>query len=549
MAKIISFSEEARGGLERGVNALADVVKVTLGPRGRNVVIAKEFGAPTITNDGVTVAREVALSDPYENLGAQLAKEVATKTNDVAGDGTTTATVLAQAMMRHGLKNVAAGADPISIQRGISAAVDAVDAALLERATPVESKQSIAEVATISAQDPTIGELIAEAMDAVGADGVITVEESSTMDTELEVTEGLQFDKGYISPYFVTDPEAMEAVLEDARILITSQKISAIADLLPLLEQVAQSKKPLLVVAEDVDGEALSTLVVNAIRKTLTVVAVKAPGFGDRRTAMLQDMAVLTGAQVVSPDVGLKLDQVGPEVLGTARRVTVTKEATTVVDGGGDGEQLAERIAQVKTAIEKADTDWDREKLQERLAKLAGGVSIIRVGAATEVELKEKKHRLEDAISATKAAVQEGIVPGGGTALVHVVPALDGDLGRTGDEATGVRIVRAALSEPLRRIAVNAGFEGSVVVSRVAEMPPGSGFNAATGEYGDLLAQGVVDPVKVTRHAVINAGSIVGMLLTTESLVVDKPKDQLPAEDGHGHSHGGGHGHSHGPGY
>ncbi|GAA0226792.1 chaperonin GroEL [Cryptosporangium japonicum] len=546
MAKILSFSDDARKGLERGVDALADVVKITLGPKGRNVVLDKKFGSPTITNDGVTIAREVELTDPYENLGAQLAKEVATKTNDVAGDGTTTATVLAQALVREGLRNVAAGANPIAVRRGIQSAVEAVNTALLEKATPVESKQSIAHVATISAQDATIGDLIAEAMDVVGTDGVITVEESSAMETELEVTEGLQIDKGYISPYFSTDAESLEAVLEDARILVTTEKISSIADLLPLLEKVVEAKKPLLIIAEDVEGEALSTLVVNSIRKTFTVVAVKAPGFGDRRKAMLGDIAELTGAQVIAPEIGLKLDQVGLDVLGTARRVTVTKDNTTIVDGGGTAEGLAGRIAQIKNEIELTDSDWDREKLQERLAKLSGGVSVIRVGAATEVELKEKKHRIEDAISATKAAVEEGIVAGGGTALVHAAPALDGDLGLTGDEATGVKIVRAALSYPLRNIAENAGLEGGVVVSKVSEMPVGSGLNAATGEYGDLLAQGVVDPVKVTRNALANAASIAGLLLTTESLVVEKPAEEEPA----GHSHGGhGHSHSHGPGF
>ena len=546
MPKILAFSDDARKGLERGVDALADVVKITLGPKGRNVVLDKKFGSPTITNDGVTIAREVELTDPYENLGAQLAKEVATKTNDVAGDGTTTATVLAQALVREGLRNVAAGANPIAVRRGIQAAVDAVNTALLERAIPVESKQSVAHVATISAQDATIGDLIAEAMDVVGTDGVITVEESSAMETELEVTEGLQIDKGYISPYFSTDAESLEAILEDARVLVTTEKISSITDLLPLLEKVVEAKKPLLIIAEDVEGEALSTLVVNAIRKTFTVVAVKAPGFGDRRKAMLGDIAELTGAQVVAPEIGLKLDQVGLDVLGSARRVTVTKDNTTIVDGGGTAEGLAGRIAQIKNEIEASDSDWDREKLQERLAKLSGGVSVIRVGAATEVELKEKKHRIEDAISATKAAVEEGIVAGGGTALVHVASVLDGELGLTGDEATGVKIVRAALSYPLRNIAENAGLEGGVVVARVSELPVGSGLNAATGEYGDLVAQGVVDPVKVTRNALANAASIAGLLLTTESLVVEKPAEEESA----GHSHGGhGHSHSHGPGF
>jgi chaperonin GroEL len=547
MAKILSFSDDARAGLERGVNKLADVVKVTLGPKGRNVVLDKKFGVPTITNDGVTIAREVELSDPFENLGAQLAKEVATKTNDVAGDGTTTATVLAQSMVREGLRNVAAGANPISLKRGMDAAVAAVNDALLAVAKEVDSKEAIAHVATISAQDATIGDLIAEALDTVGKDGVITVEESTTTQTELEVTEGLQFDKGYISPYFVTDTEAMEAVLDDARILIVNGKISSITELLPVLEKVVELKRPLLIVAEDVEGEALSTLVVNAIRKTISTVAVKAPGFGDRRKAMLGDIATLTGAQVVSAEVGLKLDQVGVEVLGSARRVTVTKDTTTIVDGGGEQADIAGRVAQIKAEIESSDSDWDREKLQERLAKLAGGVAVIKVGAATEVELKERKHRLEDAISATKAAVEEGIVAGGGVALVQAAHALEKDLGLTGDEATGVSIVRKSLVEPLRWIAENAGYEGYVVVNKVQELPAGHGLNAETDQYGDLFAQGVVDPVKVTRNAVVNASSIAGMLLTTESLVVEKPAE----EEDHGHSHGGGHGHghSHGPGF
>jgi chaperonin GroEL len=540
MAKMLEFDEDARRKLERGVNALADAVKVTIGPKGRNVVIDKKFGAPTITNDGVTIAREVELEDPYENLGAQLAKEVATKTNDIAGDGTTTATVLAQAMVREGLRNVAAGAQPIALKRGIDAAVKAVAEQLLSTAKQVESKESIAQVGAISAQDKAIGDLIAEAMDKVGKDGVITVEESNTMGLELEFTEGMQFDKGYLSPYMVTDQERMEAVLEDPYILINQGKISSLNELLPLLEKVAQSRKPLLIIAEDVDGEALSTLVVNKIRGTFTSVAVKAPAFGDRRKAILEDLAILTGAQVVAPEVGLKLDQVGVEVLGTARRVTVTKDDTTVVDGAGDGSAVADRVKQIKAAIETTDSDWDREKLQERLAKLAGGVCVIRVGAATEVELKEKKHRLEDAISATRAAVEEGIVSGGGSALVHAVSVLDGDLGLTGDEATGVRVVRRAAVEPLRWIAENAGLEGYVVTDKVANLPDGSGLNAATGEYVDLIAAGVIDPVKVTRSALANAASIASMLLTTETLVVEKP---APKED-EGHSHGG-HGHSH----
>jgi chaperonin GroEL len=540
MAKQLQFDEDARRKLERGVNALADAVKVTIGPKGRNVVIDKKFGAPTITNDGVTIAREVELEDPYENLGAQLAKEVATKTNDIAGDGTTTATVLAQAMVREGLRNVAAGAQPIALKRGIDAAVKSVSEALLASAKPVETKESIAQVGSISAQDKAIGELIAEAMDKVGKDGVITVEESNTMGLDLEFTEGMQFDKGYLSPYMVTDQERMEAVLEDAYILINQGKISAISDLLPILEKVAQSRKPLLIIAEDVDGEALSTLVVNKIRGTFNSVAVKAPGFGDRRKATLQDIAILTGGQVVSPEVGLKLDQVGVEVLGTARRVTITKDDTTIVDGAGDTTEVADRVKQIKAEIENSDSDWDREKLQERLAKLAGGVCVIRVGAATEVELKEKKHRLEDAISATRAAVEEGIVSGGGSALVHAAAALADGLGLTGDEATGVSIVRKAAVEPLRWIAENAGLEGYVVTDKVAHLEQGFGLNAATGEYVDLIAAGVIDPVKVTRSALANAASIASMLLTTEALVVDKP-EQTEEPAGHGHSHG----HSH----
>jgi chaperonin GroEL len=542
MAKMLEFDEDARRKLERGVNALADAVKVTIGPKGRNVVIDKKFGAPTITNDGVTIAREVELEDPYENLGAQLAKEVATKTNDIAGDGTTTATVLAQAMVREGLRNVAAGAQPIALKRGIDKAVVAVAEQLLSTAKQVESKESIAQVGAISAQDKAIGDLIAEAMDKVGKDGVITVEESNTMGLELEFTEGMQFDKGYLSPYMVTDQERMEAILEDPYILINQGKISSLNELLPLLEKVAQSRKPLLIIAEDVDGEALSTLVVNKIRGTFTSVAIKAPAFGDRRKAILEDLAILTGAQVVAPEVGLKLDQVGVEVLGTARRVTVTKDDTTVVDGAGDTAAVSDRVKQIKAAIETTDSDWDREKLQERLAKLAGGVCVIRVGAATEVELKEKKHRLEDAISATRAAVEEGIVAGGGSALVHAVSVLDGDLGLTGDEATGVRVVRKAAVEPLRWIAENAGLEGYVVTDKVSNLPVGSGLNAATGEYVDLVAAGVIDPVKVTRSALANAASIASMLLTTETLVVEKPEPK--DDEGHGHSHGG-HGHSH----
>ncbi|MEV0196444.1 chaperonin GroEL [Nonomuraea sp. NPDC050691] len=538
MAKILEFNEDARRALERGVNALADAVKVTLGPRGRNVVIDKKFGAPTITNDGVTIAREIELEERYENLGAQLAKEVATKTNDIAGDGTTTATVLAQAMVREGLRNVAAGASPLSLKRGIDKAAKEISDKLLASARPVEDKKEIANVATISAQDAKIGELIAEAFDKVGKDGVLTVEESNAMGMELEFTEGLQFDKGYLSAYMVTDPERMESVLEDAYILLTQGKISSIADFLPLLEKIAQTKKPLLVVAEDVEGEALAVLVTNKIRGTFTSVAVKAPGFGDRRKAMLQDMAILTGGQVVSEEVGLKLENVGLEVLGQARRVVVTKDATTIVDGAGDQQAIEDRVKEIKLAIEQSDSDWDREKLQERLAKLAGGVCVLRVGAATEVELKEKKHRLEDAISATRAAIEEGIVSGGGSALIHVSKEL-GDLGLSGDEATGVGVVRRALVEPARWIAENAGLEGYVVTHKVSELEVGHGLNAATGEYGDLIAQGVIDPVKVTRSAVQNAASIAGMLLTTEALVVDKPEEEAAAAgQGHGHGHG-----------
>jgi chaperonin GroEL len=541
MAKTLEFDDSARRSLERGVDALANAVKVTLGPRGRNVVIDKKWGAPTITNDGVTIAKEIELEDSYENLGAQLAKEVATKTNDVAGDGTTTATVLAQAMVHEGLRNVAAGAGPAALKRGIDAAVDAVSAKLLDVAREVDGKEEIAHVATISAQDRSIGELIADAFDKVGKDGVITVEESSTTALELEFSEGMQFDKGYISPYFVTDPERMEAVLEDAYILIHQNKISAISDLLPLLEKVLQAGKPLFIVAEDIEGEALSTLVVNKIRGTFTAVAVKAPGFGDRRKAMLQDLATLTGAQVVSAEVGLKLDQVGIEVLGTARRVVVTKDTTTVVDGAGEASEVAGRVQQIKAEIERTDSDWDREKLQERLAKLAGGVCVIKVGAHTEVELKEKKHRIEDAVSATRAAIEEGIVAGGGSALVHAVSVLDDSLGLTGDEATGVSIVRKAAVEPLRWIAENAGLEGYVAVEKVRALPVGQGLDAAKNDYADLIARGVIDPVKVTRSALRNAASIASMVLTTDTLVVEK-KEPAPADAG-GH---GGHGHGHG---
>jgi chaperonin GroEL len=541
MAKMIEFDEQARRSLERGVNALADAVKVTLGPKGRNVVIDKKWGAPTITNDGVTIAREIELDDPYENLGAQLAKEVATKTNDVAGDGTTTATVLAQAMVTEGLKQVAAGAAPMAIKRGMDAGVAAVIVELAKMARDVSGKEEIANVAAISSQDREIGELIAEAFDKVGKDGVISVEESSTTAMEMEFTEGMQFDKGYISPYFVTDQESMEAVLDDPRILLVQGKVSSVSEILPLVEKVVETGKPLLIIAEDVDGEALSTLVVNRIRGTFASCAVKAPAFGDRRKAILEDLAVLTGAQVISADIGLKLDQVGLEVLGTARRVVITKDNTTVVDGGGSADAVAGRVAQIKSEIERSDSDWDREKLQERLAKIVGGVVVIKVGGHTEVELKEKKHRIEDAVSATRAAIEEGIVSGGGTALVQAAKVLDDNLGKTGDEATGVAIVRKSTSEPLRWIAENAGERGYVVVATVAGMPAGHGLNAATGEYGDLIAQGVIDPVKVTRSALQNAASIAAMLLTTEVLVVEKPVVE-EANAGHGNGH---HGHSH----
>ncbi len=541
MAKILEFDESARRSLERGVNALADAVRVTIGPKGRNVVIDKKWGAPTITNDGVTIAREIELEDPYENLGAQLVKEVATKTNDVAGDGTTTATVLAQAMVTEGLKQVAAGAAPMAIKRGMDAGVAAITEELAKMAREVSGKEEIANVAAISSQDREIGELIADAFDKVGKDGVISVEESSTTVMEMEFTEGMQFDKGYISPYFVTDPESMEAVLDDPRILLVQGKVSAVAEILPLVEKVVETGKPLLIIAEDVDGEALSTLVVNRIRGTFASCAVKAPAFGDRRKSILEDLAVLTGAQVVSADIGLKLDQVGLEVLGSARRVVITKDNTTIVDGGGSADAVADRVAQIKSEIERSDSDWDREKLQERLAKIVGGVVVIKVGAHTEVELKEKKHRIEDAVSATRAAIEEGIVSGGGTALVQAAKVLDSNLGKTGDEATGVSIVRKSTSEPLRWIAENAGEHGYVVVAKVAGMPAGHGLNAATGEYGDLIAQGIIDPVKVTRSALQNAASIAALLLTTEVLIVEKPAGDAPvASSGqahHGHSH------------
>ncbi len=537
MAKQLEFNDSARKSLERGVDALANAVKVTLGPKGRNVVIDKKWGAPTITNDGVTIAREIELEDSYENLGAQLAKEVATKTNDVAGDGTTTATVLAQAMVHEGLRNVAAGASPSGLKRGMDKAVEAVSDELLRTAREIESKEEIAQVASLSAQDQSIGSTIADAFDKVGKDGVITVEESSTASTELEFTEGMQFDKGYISPYFVSDPERMEAVVEDAYVLIHQGKISAIADVLPILEKVVKAGKPLLVIAEDIDGEALSTLVVNKMRGTFNVVAVKAPGFGDRRKAMLQDIATLTGAQVVAEEIGLKLDQVGLDSLGQARRVVVTKDNTTIIDGAGDHEDVAGRVAQIKQEIERTDSDWDREKLQERLAKLAGGVCVIKVGAHTEVELKEKKHRIEDAISATRAAIEEGIVAGGGSALIQAVKVIDG-LDLEDDEKVGASIVRKAAAEPLRWIAENAGMQGYVAVAKVQDLEPGMGLNAATGEYEDLVKAGVIDPVKVTRSALRNAASIASMVLTTDTLVVEKKEEEPAGAGGQGHGHG-----------
>ena len=544
MGKSLQFDDNARRAMERGVNILADTVKVTLGPKGRNVVIAKSFGAPIITNDGVTIAKEIELSDPVENMGAQLVKEVATKTNDVAGDGTTTATVLAQAMVKEGIRNLAAGAQPMDIKAGIEAAVAAVSEKLSAQATPVNGKAQIADVATISAQDRAIGDLISEAMDRVGKDGVITVEEASTTGLDLEFTEGMQFDKGYISPYFVTDQDRMEAILEDAYVLISAGKISALADLLPILEKVSASSKPLLIIADDIEGEALSTLVVNRMRGVFASAAVKAPGFGDRRKAMLQDIATLTGGQVISAEVGMKLDAVTLDDLGRARRIVVTKDATTIVEGAGDKAAVAGRVNELRKEIENSDSSWDKEKLQERVAKLAGGVCVIKVGAHTEVELNEKKHRLEDAISATRAAVEEGIVVGGGAALVHAADVLEGDLGFTGDKAVGVRLVRKACDEPLRWIAENAGLEGYVVVAKVRAMKDNEGFNAATDVYGDLAKDGVIDPVKVTRSALANAASIAAMFITTEAVVFERPAD-APADAGSsGHSHGPG-GHSH----
>jgi chaperonin GroEL len=537
-AKLLKFDEDARRALEAGVDKLANAVSITLGPKGRNVVLDKKWGAPTITNDGVTIAKEVELEDPWENMGAQLAKEVATKTNDVAGDGTTTATVLAQAMVRLGMKNVAAGANPMALKRGIERAVAAVVDHLGKQARDVEGKDEIAHVAALSAADRAIGETIAEAFEKVGKDGVITVEESQTFGIELEFVEGMQFDKGYISPYFVTDPERMESVYEDPYILLVGKKISSVQDLLPLLEKVVQAGKPLVIIAEDVEGEALATMVVNKIRGTFQSVAVKAPGFGDRRKAMLQDMAILTGGQVVSDEIGVKLENITLDMLGRARKVVVTKDDTTVVEGQGSPEDIKGRINQIKAEIDRTDSDWDREKLQERLAKLAGGVALIKVGAATEVELKEKKHRIEDAVSATRAAIEEGIVPGGGVALIRAEEAVDqGKLGLDGDEGTGASIVRRALAQPSRVIAENAGHNGGVVVERIRSESGAFGFNAASGEWGDLLKVGIMDPAKVTRSALQNAASIAGLVLTTESAVVEKPEEEeAPAAPG-GHMH------------
>ncbi|HYN55631.1 MAG TPA: chaperonin GroEL [Motilibacterales bacterium] len=536
MAKIIAFDEEARRSLERGMNTLADAVKVTLGPRGRNVVLEKKWGAPTITNDGVSIAKEIELDEPFEKIGAELVKEVAKKTDDVAGDGTTTATVLAQALVREGLRNVAAGANPMALKRGIEKAVEEIVVQLLEMAKEVETTEEIASTASISAADEQIGKVIAEAMDKVGKEGVITVEESNTFGLELELTEGMRFDKGYISGYFVTDPERMEAVYEDAYILIANSKISAVKDLLPVLEKVMQSGKPLVIIAEDVDGEALSTLVVNKIRGTFRSVAVKAPGFGDRRKAMLQDIAILTGGQVISEEVGLKLDTTTVDLLGKARKIVITKDETTIVDGAGDADQIAGRVSQIRAEIEKSDSDYDREKLQERLAKLAGGVAVIKAGAATEVELKERKHRIEDAVRNAKAAVEEGIIAGGGVALIHATDLAFEKLELEGDEATGANIVKVAVEWPLKQIAINAGLEGGVVVEKVRNLEPGWGLNAATGEYVDLLKAGIIDPAKVTRSALQNAASIAALFLTTEAVIADKPEPRgaAPAMPGGG---------------
>src|SRR5215203_1366477 len=531
MPKLIQFNTEARRGLERGMNVLADAVRVTLGPKGRNVVLEKKWGAPTITNDGVSIAKEIELDDPYEKIGAELVKEVAKKTDDVAGDGTTTATVLAQALVREGLRNVAAGANPMALKRGIEKAVDAVSAELLASAKDVETKEQIAATASISAADPQIGEMIAEAMDKVGKEGVITVEESNTFGLELELTEGMRFDKGYISHYFVTDAERMEAVLEDAYVLIANSKIGSIKDLLPLLEKVMQSGKPLLIISEDVEGEALSTLVVNKIRGTFKSVAVKAPGFGDRRKAMLADIAILTGGQVISEEVGLKLDNADLSLLGRARKFVTTKDETTIIEGAGDADQIQGRVNQIRAEIEKSDSDYDREKLQERLAKLAGGVAVIKAGAATEVELKERKHRIEDAVRNAKAAVEEGIVAGGGVALLQASTTAFEKLDLDKDEATGANIVKIALEAPLKQIAVNAGLEGGVVVEKVRNLETGHGLDAATGEYKDMIKAGIIDPAKVTRSALQNAASIAGLFLTTEAVIADKP-EKAPAGGG-----------------
>ena len=532
MAKLISYDEEARRGLERGMNQLANAVKVTLGPKGRNVVLEKSWGAPTITNDGVSIAKEIELDDPYESIGAELVKEVAKKTDDIAGDGTTTATVLAQALVKEGLRNVAAGANPIALKRGIDQAVAAVSETLLAQAHPIETKEQIASTAAISAADPAIGELIAEALDKVGKEGVITVEESNTMGLELELTEGMRFDKGYISPYFVTDAERQETVLEDPYILLLSSKVSSVKDLLPLLEKVIQAGKPLAIIAEDIEGEALAVLVVNKLKGSFKSVAVKAPGFGDRRKAMLEDMAILTGGQVIAEEVGLKLETAGLEQLGQARKIVVTKDETTIVEGTGDADRIAGRVSQIRAEIENSDSDYDREKLQERLAKLAGGVAVIKAGAATEVELKERKHRIEDAVRNAKAAVDEGVVAGGGVALLQAGADTFGKLSLEGDEATGVNIVKVAVEAPLKQIAVNAGLEGGVVAEKVKHLPVGQGLNAATGDYEDLIAAGIIDPVKVTRSALQNAASIAGLFLTTEAVVADKPEPKAPAGGG-----------------
>jgi chaperonin GroEL len=538
MAKIITFNEEARRGLERGLNILADTVKVTLGPRGRNVVLEKKWGAPTITNDGVSIAKEIELEDPLERIGAELVKEVAKKTDDVAGDGTTTATVLAQALVREGLRNVAAGADPITLKRGIEKAVEAVIKELVANAKPVETKEQIAATASISAGDPVIGELIAEAIDKVGREGVVTVEESNTFGIELQLTEGMRFDKGYVSAYMVTDPERQEAVLEDAYVLIVNSKISNIKDVLPVVDKVIQAGKPLLVIAEDIEGEALATLIVNKIRGIFKSVAVKAPGFGDRRKAMLQDIAILTGGQVISEEVGLKLENTDLTMLGRARKIVVTKDETTIVEGAGDKDQIAGRVEQIRREIEATDSDYDREKLQERLAKLSGGVAVIKAGAATEVELKERKHRIEDAVRNAKAAVEEGIVAGGGVALLQAGKTAFDKLKLKGDEATGANIVRVAISAPLKQIAINAGLEPGVVADKVENLPSGHGLNAATGEYVDMLAAGINDPVKVTRSALQNAASIAGLFLTTEAVVAEKPEPAAPMPQGGGEGMG-----------